>query len=252
MWLFLPNSMLSIVQKPGDAKAGTLTVRGRIAGDIEAVFPDAVVSEGAGTDYRFRATIRREQVAKAMHDAVMNLNWANFKAQVKERRRHDAYMGCWQAMFHFQESRQRPRQMSASNKEMATRKSRIPEEDDEVVETMKLPTPTPVETWADWPAAKTISLDLNFSDADMERMRRGCVPSSDDDKWVVCFDGDACRFSRASDFDIFFDVKFARRDGGGWVAHKCVANRLATENMELSERLVNQLLRWCLLGQTPC
>ena len=50
MWIFLPNSMLSIVEKPGDRGTGTLTVRGRIKGDIEAVFPDAVIEADTGTD----------------------------------------------------------------------------------------------------------------------------------------------------------------------------------------------------------
>ena len=105
MWVFLPDSMLSIVQKPGDAEAGTLTVRGRVAGDIEKVFPEAKVTEGAGTDYRFRASIPREQVAKAMHDAVMGIGYGNFKAQVKDRARHDAYLGCWSEMMKLQRSK---------------------------------------------------------------------------------------------------------------------------------------------------
>jgi hypothetical protein len=104
MWIFLPNSMLSIVEKPGDRATGTLTVRARVAGDIERVFPDAMVTEGAGTDYRFRATVPREKVAQAMHDAVMGIGYGNFKAQVKDRQRHDAYMRCWQAMFAYQQS----------------------------------------------------------------------------------------------------------------------------------------------------
>jgi hypothetical protein len=98
VWIFLSDAMLSIVQKPGDAEAGTLTVRGRVKGDIERVFPDAKVVEGAGTDYRFRASIPREQVAKAMHDQVMALDYSNFKGAVKDRARHDAYLRCWSAM----------------------------------------------------------------------------------------------------------------------------------------------------------
>ena len=105
MWIFLSNSMLSIVEKSGDAKAGTLTVRGRIKGDIEKVFPDATVTEGAGTDYRFRASIPREQVAQALHDQVMALDYSNFKSTVKDRQRHDAYMACWSAMYGFQEQK---------------------------------------------------------------------------------------------------------------------------------------------------
>jgi len=103
MWIFLPNSMLSIVEKPNDGGAGTLTVRGRIKGDIEAVFPDAVIEADTGTDYRFRAKVPREQVAKAMYEAVLNLNYSNFKSTVKGSKRHDAYMRVWDAMFRFQE-----------------------------------------------------------------------------------------------------------------------------------------------------
>lgn len=105
MWIFLPNSMLSIVQKPGDAKTGTLTVRARVAGDIERVFPGAMVIEGAGTDYRFRATVQREHVAKAMFDQVMALDYSNFKGSVQNQGRHDAYMRCWHDMYALQEAR---------------------------------------------------------------------------------------------------------------------------------------------------
>ena len=105
MWIFLSDSMLSVVQKPGDTNAGTLTVRGRIKGDIERAFPDAKVTEGAGTDYRYRVTIPREQVAKAMYDQVMALDYSNFKDTVKDRARHDAYLRCWSAMYALQEAK---------------------------------------------------------------------------------------------------------------------------------------------------
>ena len=101
MWIFLSDSFLSIVQKPDDQ--GMLTVRARIKGDIEAVFPDAKVTEGAGTDYRFRAKVPREVVAKVMFDRVMVLDYSNFKSSVKNRKRHDAYMDAWVAMYRYQE-----------------------------------------------------------------------------------------------------------------------------------------------------
>lgn len=100
MWLFLSDAMLSIVQKPDDKN--TLTVRARSKGEIESVFPDAKVIVGAGTDYRFRAKVAREIVAKAMYDQVMNLNYGNFKSSVKNRKRHDAYMGVWDVMYQYQ------------------------------------------------------------------------------------------------------------------------------------------------------
>jgi hypothetical protein len=61
MWIFLPDSFISVVQKPGDTDL--LTVRARIAGDIERVFPDAQVQANQGTDYKYRAKVPREAVA---------------------------------------------------------------------------------------------------------------------------------------------------------------------------------------------
>ena len=101
MWIFLSDSMLSIVQKPDDVD--TLTVRARIKGDIESVFPKATVVEGAGTDYRYRARIDREEIALRMADEVRGITYPNFKSTVKEHDRHDAYMGVWRAMYRHQQ-----------------------------------------------------------------------------------------------------------------------------------------------------
>ena len=103
MWIFLSDSMVSIVQKRDDIKRGTLTVRGRIKGDIERAFPGAVVQKGGGTDYAFRAILPREQVAKAMHDAVMGIDYSNFKDSCDSSTRHDVYMGVWRVMYQHQE-----------------------------------------------------------------------------------------------------------------------------------------------------
>lgn len=97
MWLFLSNSFISIVQKPGDTDL--LTVRARIKGDIEAVFPDAKVETGKGTDYQYRAKVPRELVAQALHDQAMGVTYANFKGTVKAPKRHAAYMDVWSAMY---------------------------------------------------------------------------------------------------------------------------------------------------------
>lgn len=101
MWIFLSNSFISVVQKPGDTDM--LTVRSRIEGDIERVFPDAKVQANKGTDYKYRAKVPREVVAKALHDQAMAVNYPNFKSSVKDRKRHDAYMDVWSAMYKAQE-----------------------------------------------------------------------------------------------------------------------------------------------------
>ena len=97
MWIFLPESFISVVQKPGDTD--TLTVRARIKGDIESVFPEAHVEADKGTDYKYRARVSRHAAAQVLHDQVMGLHWGNFKGEVKDRKRHDAYMNVWRAMY---------------------------------------------------------------------------------------------------------------------------------------------------------
>ena len=108
MWIFLSDSHLSIVEK-GDATGQTLLVRARKAGDIKAVFPDAEVIVGGGTDYAFRARIDREQVAQAIAGQVRAVTYPNLKATVKDRARHDAYLDTWQSMVWFQEGGRRRR-----------------------------------------------------------------------------------------------------------------------------------------------
>ena len=101
MWIFLPKSFISVVQKPGDTDV--LTVRARIKGDIESVFPQAKVEVNQGSDYKYRARVPRDEVAQVLHDQVMNLDWSNFKGAVKAKKRHDAYMNVWSAMYAVQD-----------------------------------------------------------------------------------------------------------------------------------------------------
>jgi hypothetical protein len=100
MWIFTSKSFISVVQKPGDTDL--LTVRARLKGDIEAVFPGAKVEVNKGTDYKYRAKVPCEVVAMAMHDQVMALAYSNFKNTVKNEKRHSAYMDVWSAMYRAQ------------------------------------------------------------------------------------------------------------------------------------------------------
>lgn len=108
MWIMLKDSFLSIVQKPGDID--TLTVRARVKGHIERVFPNAKVTAGGGTDYAYRAKIDRQLVARTMAEKVMGVTYSNFKSAVPEDHLHDAYMGVWSVMNrHQQRMAPRPR-----------------------------------------------------------------------------------------------------------------------------------------------
>lgn len=101
MWLITPQGFLSIVSK-APAGPDELLVRARMAGHIAAVFPEAKVFESDGTDYRYRAVVKREEVAMAMVDVVYGIDYANFKNEVKEKRFHDALMGVWSTLARLQ------------------------------------------------------------------------------------------------------------------------------------------------------
>ena len=101
MWILMNDAMLSIVRhrtRPDD-----LLVRARLAGDIERVFPQAEVMEGAGSDYRFRAVVPRPQVAEAVSRRLLDVDYGNFKNSVREAKRHDAYFDVWHVMHDLQE-----------------------------------------------------------------------------------------------------------------------------------------------------
>lgn len=100
MWIFLNDAFLSIVDKGGDGD--TLLVRARHSGDIERVFPEAIVQVGGGTDYGYRASIDRDEVAATIAQSIRSIDYKNFKNTVKESKRHDAYMDVWSAMYGFQ------------------------------------------------------------------------------------------------------------------------------------------------------
>lgn len=101
MWIFTNKGMVSVVQKPGDTDL--LTVRARVKGDIEKVFPGVKAKAGGGTDYAFRAKVPRADVAKAIHDQIMGINYDNFKNSVKDDDHHHHCAGVWGVGYRHQE-----------------------------------------------------------------------------------------------------------------------------------------------------
>jgi predicted transposase YdaD len=103
MWLFTTSGFLSIVDKGGDGT--TLLVRARRKGEIESIFPDAVVVTSPRNDYLYRARIDREQVAQTMAEMIRNLGYQNFKATIQDTDFHDACMDVWEVMYRYQNHR---------------------------------------------------------------------------------------------------------------------------------------------------
>jgi len=107
VWIFMSDAMLSIVQKNDDEGRGTLTVRARARGEIESVFPDAKVSESLENDYRFRAVIAREEVAKTISSRLMGLEYDNFKDSIEDSDFESACHDVWAAMYRYQKEKLR-------------------------------------------------------------------------------------------------------------------------------------------------
>ena len=106
MWILTDFGFFSIVEKPGDRDKGRLTIRARVRGDLDTLRAQVLpgmgpVIEGGGTDYPFRATAPRGEVAVALANLAMKLDYANFKDAVKSRQgagRAAAYGEIWQVL----------------------------------------------------------------------------------------------------------------------------------------------------------
>ena len=111
MWLITRTGFFSVVCKPGDKVAGVLTIRARVRSDLDALRENYLhslgeIHENAGTDYRFRAKARREEVEKALAKMVHDIDYDNFKNEVAKKQskyRARIYSEIWNVLFDLQE-----------------------------------------------------------------------------------------------------------------------------------------------------
>ena len=104
MWIFTPFGFFSVVQKHGNH---FLTIRARVREDLDRLrtqyLPElSPTVEGAGSDYRYRATVPHEQLALAMAAIVRDIGYANFKSAVAESQgpqRAAVYHEVWDALW---------------------------------------------------------------------------------------------------------------------------------------------------------
>ena len=101
MWICLNDAFLSIVVDR--THPGYLLVRARRQGEIEKVFPDAIVLRNVGSDYRYRALIPRSQVALLLMERLEAIDYGNFKNSVLDVDLHDAYYQIWRTMVRYHE-----------------------------------------------------------------------------------------------------------------------------------------------------
>ena len=103
--MFSQRGFLSIVECKNNPDL--LLVRARAKGDIEAYWPTAYVREGEGTDYRFRSYIPRDQVANRLAKIVREINYPDFKASLRDRKRIPWYSRVWANMSAMQDALQK-------------------------------------------------------------------------------------------------------------------------------------------------
>lgn len=90
MWLMTPIGFFSIVEKPEDQKAGTLTICSQVHADLERLrefyLPGmSEVVDNGGSDYRYGAKARRAEVSGAVAKIANDIQYANFKDEVVEK-----------------------------------------------------------------------------------------------------------------------------------------------------------------------
>jgi hypothetical protein len=108
MWIFTDTSFVSIVRlKNGKGRKDPLVVRGRVKGDIEALFPKAKVRVTPARDYLYRAVVSRKVVAEVLAKKIMDIDYDNYKDAItgKAKDRHEAYLDVWWALLNLQRDR---------------------------------------------------------------------------------------------------------------------------------------------------
>ncbi len=110
MWPITTTGFYSVVQKPWDREAGTLTVRARAKADLDALREAGLpelgdITEDLGADYQFRPQAPRAAVSRAVQAQVDGIDYDNFKSAVARRQgsaRAHLYHGVWDALYRIQ------------------------------------------------------------------------------------------------------------------------------------------------------
>ena len=108
MWIFTDTSFVSIVRpKNGKGRKDSLVVRGRVKGDIEALFPKAKVRVTPTRDYLYRALVSRKAAAEVLAKKIRDIDYNNYKDAITDKAedRHDAYLSVWWELMNLQRGR---------------------------------------------------------------------------------------------------------------------------------------------------
>ena len=99
MWIGHNKGWVSIVAHRD--KPEYLLVRARKSEHITEIWENADVYENENADYRYRADILRQEVARNLGYNIVDIQYTNFKNSVKERKLAGAYHDIWNVMFDY-------------------------------------------------------------------------------------------------------------------------------------------------------
>lgn len=113
MWVLTPFGFFSVVQKSFEPH-GLLTIRARSRGDLENLRDQYLgnkmsqIIEDVHADYQFRATTINKNWAEAVGQMTMDIDYDNFKNEVKARQgseRAGIYGRVWNELYEIQHPR---------------------------------------------------------------------------------------------------------------------------------------------------
>ena len=114
MWVISRQGFFSIVEKHGDKDKGRLTVRSRVAKDLDnlrnTLLPSlSATQQSDDTDYRYRAHADKTAVAQAFAQTAMEFDYSNCKNTVAQEHGYErahVYGDVWSVLFDLQRSNQ--------------------------------------------------------------------------------------------------------------------------------------------------
>jgi hypothetical protein len=100
MWIFTTKGFISIVQDRDNPNG--FMVRARKKQHLHDIFPTTTIYSVAGSDYKWRARITKQDVALVISQEITDIEYTNFKNAIPDHDYHEACSDVWSVMFNYQ------------------------------------------------------------------------------------------------------------------------------------------------------
>ena len=100
MWIFTTKGFVSIVQHKD--MSGHFQVKSRVPDTLGYLFPDEEIKVIDWADYRFRMTLRKEDVFDALLREMRSILYTGFKDACNDEDYHYSLTQIWSIMYSFQ------------------------------------------------------------------------------------------------------------------------------------------------------